>query len=256
MNKVYIGDIPDIYRLEYEKLKTAPLEEQRFKYFGHDIGVFSDTTRWETDTCVYWAITNHTPKWNNKTGIYLKNKSSAGCTYDKTTKKFKWWFGKQVMSVNVDMHADMCKYFNAGWFMNEPIGIRISTTNSVFVKVLQGKITNINELLKNIIKVNPTLRAYDLDLDKVYAFGTAAAFNRIQSIADYIDVAKDVNVLLDFLCDQNTETWMLDELVRLAKMLGRKVDFSWTPDVIKLKKVDWQQDVDSLRGEWLTLLSF
>ena len=257
MTRVYIEDHTMAARKVFEELKTAPLQEQRFKFYGNDISGYHDISRAETDTHVYWSSTTHIPKWNTKSGIYLKKDTDSGCTYDKTTKKFKFWYGKQIMYGKPDMYQDMCKYFGAEWFLSETHGLRSSTTNSVFAKVLLGKITNRDELIKSIIKTNPMLRNYDLDIIKVHAYVSAGQHHRIQAIADYIDVAKDVNVLLDVLSEpDNNISWELGNLVRNARMLNRKVDFSWNNDTIDTKRQQWSREIDDIRQEWLPLLSF
>lgn len=257
MTRVYIEDHTMAARKVFEELKTAPLQEQRFKFYGNDVQGYHDISRAETDTHVYWASTTHTPKWNPKSGVYLKKDTDSGCSYDKTTKKFKFWYGKQIMYGKPDMYQDMCKYFGAEWFLSETHGLRSSTTNSVFAKVLLGKITNRDELIKSIIKTNPMLRNYDLDIIKVHAYVSAGQHHRIQAIADYIDVAKDVNVLLDVLSEpDNNISWELGNLVRNARMLNRKVDFSWNNDTIDTKRQQWSREIDDIRQEWLPLLSF
>ena len=257
MTLTYIEDDQHPTRQKYEALRNAPMAEQRFKFFGNDVYPYQDISRMETDTHVYWAQTVHTPKWNVKTGVYLKNESSVGCTYEKATKKFKWWYGKQVMFAAPQMYRDMCKYFGAEWFMEETNGLKISTTNSVFAKVLLGKITNTDQLMKAIIKANPVLRNYDLDLNKVRAYVESSAHCRIQAIADYVDVAKDINVVLDILSNPNNNlSWLISDLIAYARMLNRKIDFSWDQDTQKAMHNKWHEEIEVIKQEWMPLLSF
>jgi len=257
MTRVYIENEPMLVREKFAELRNAPLQEQRFKFYDGSVIGYHDISRAETDTHVYWASTAHIPKWNPKTGLYLKNDSDSGCTYDKATKKFKFWFGKQVVFTKPEMYQDMCKYFGAEWFLDEKQGLRLSTTNSVFVKVLQGKINNSHELIKAIIKTNPMLRNYNIDINKVYSYVSAGHHNRIQAIADYVDVAKDVNVLLDVLSDPNNDIgWESQALVRYARMLNRKIDFSWNLNTFNEKRNQWGEEVQAMREEWLPLLAF
>ena len=257
MKKTYIEKNAHTTREAFEKLRDASLPEQRFKFFGGDTHSYEDISRMESDTHVYWAVTVHIPKWNQKTGLYLKHDSSAGCTYDKTTKKFKWWFGKHVMYTNAELHQDMCKYFNADWFLKETDSLKLSTSNSVFVKVLLGKITNTDELIKGIIKVNPTLRNHNLDTTKVHAYLSMAPHMRVQGLADYADVAEDINVVLDRLTTPNGGfSWMITGLITSARMLNKKIDFTWNDAAIKAKHDEWNKDIENIRKEWLPLYSF
>lgn len=260
MEKIYIdsGEGANLGRLEYEKTMAAPLKEQRFKFFGNMLYGYSDITRLETDTHVYWANTMHVPKWNHKTGIYLKNDSTSGCTYDKQTKKFKFWYGKQVMFQNEYIYKDMCKYFGAEWFIDEPNALKLSTTNSVFVRILKGNITNSNDLVKAIVKTNPVLRKYDVDINRIQNYvQMAGQYNRIQSIADYVDVAKDINALLDQLSDPGNQiSWRITNLISLARMLDRKIDFTWDTDTIEKVHDKWTEEVEIIKEEWMPLLAF
>lgn len=257
MKLVYIENEPHITRLEYEKIKNAPLAEQRFKFYGHMVYAFADISRMETDEHVYWAYTTHSPKWNPKSGIYLRNDSTNGCSYDKKTKKFKFWYGKQIMFANDDIYKDMCKYFGAEWFINEVNSLKISTTNSVFVKVLLGKITNTDELIRAIIKANPVLRSYDLDINKVRTYVESSHHCRIQAIADYVDVAKDINVVLDILSNPNNNlAWQVSDLISYARMLNKKIDFSWDQETLKAMHTKWQEEIEVIKQEWMPLLSF
>ena len=257
MNKVYIESDANLNRLECEKVMQAPLAEQRFKFYGHMIYGYSDISRMETDTHVYWANCTHIPKWNPKTGIYFRNDSTGGCSYDKKTKKFKFWYGKQVMFLSDDIYKNMCEYFGAEWFINEPQGLKISTTNSVFAKVLLGKITDKDELIKAIVKANPVLRNYNLDISKLRTYIESASHNRIQGIADYVDVAKDINVVLDVLSNPNNNlSWLISDLIAYARMLNRKIDFSWDSETQKAMHTKWQEEIEVIKQEWMPLLSF
>ena len=245
-------------RLAYEDLKKKSFVEQRFWFFDGELIPFTDMTRAETDTNVYWAATTHTPKWNNKSGIYLKHASNYGCSYDKTTKKFKWWFGKQVLNFAQSIVADMCKYFNAEWFINEPVNLRYSTTNSVFVKVLTGKITDRHALIQAIVKANPVLRRHNLDIDLLNDYVSSNRNNRIQILGEYIDVAEDTNVFLRSMVNQDGHSWMLGTVVKAARMLDRKIDFSvvHNEDVLREMKTKFNNDVDKLKGEFVGIIGF
>jgi hypothetical protein len=256
MKLTYIEDEPHASREKYEELKGAPLAEQRFKFFGGDIFPYQDISRMETDTHVYWAVTSHVPKWNKKSGVYLKNDSSMGCTYDKATKKFKWWYGKQIMFSNTDVYKDMCKYFGAEWFIEETNGLKISTTNSVFARVLKGKITNTEELINGIIKANPLLCKHDINTDKLLSY-VRTTNNRIQTLADYIEVAEDIDTLLSYVCKSGSGfSWRMYDLIKYARMLNRKVDFSWSEAMITHKRNEWEKEVEVIKQEWMPLLSF
>jgi hypothetical protein len=157
---------------------------------------------------------------------------------------------------NSDIYKDMCKYFGAEWFIEETNGLKISTTNSVFARVLKGKITNTDELIKGIMNSNPLLRKYDIDTNKLLSYVTTTN-NRIQTLADYIEVAEDINALLDHVCKSGSIfSWRLHDLMKYARMLNRKIDFSWSPETVNSKRDIWEKEIEVIKQEWLLLYSF
>jgi hypothetical protein len=179
-----------------------------------------------------------------------------GCTYEIATKKFKWWYGKQIMFGNTEMYTDMCKYFGAEWFIEEINGLRISTTNSVFVRVLKGKITNTEELINSIVKTNPLLRKHNVDTNKLLSYVTTTN-NRIQTLAEYIEVAENIDALLNRVCTSGSVfSWRIHDLIKYARMLNRKIDFTWSEAMITHKRNEWEKEVEIIKQEWMPLLWF
>jgi hypothetical protein len=157
---------------------------------------------------------------------------------------------------NTEMYTDMCKYFGAEWFIEETNGLKISTTNSVFVRVLKGKITNTDELINAIMKSNPLLRNHSVDTNKLLSY-VETTNNRIQTLADYIEVAENIDTLLDRVCKSGSIfSWRLHDLMKYARMLNRKIDFGWSEAMITDKRDKWEKEVEIIRQEWLLLYSF
>jgi hypothetical protein len=230
-------------KVKYEELKQQSIDKQRFAFFKGDTHVWVDETRAESDTHVYWACNACVPKWNKKTGIYIKRDASAGCTYDKATKKFKWWFGKNAVLNGPNLVKDMCNYFKAEWFTNSPLGLQNSTTNCTLSKVLLGKITNPRDLIKSIIKVNPTMRGMHISTELVWDYINKKAGQKVQSLADFIDVAKDPNHAIEYAIDMEYMTFELSDLLKQAQMLNRKIDFKWSPKRILEVHNEWTKEI-------------
>ena len=120
---------------------------------------------------------------------------------------------------------------------------------------MKGKITNTTELVECIVKTNPVLRNCNLDISKLIVY-TAATNNRVQTLTDYVDVAKDVNVVLDKLSNHGAFSWIMLDLVKYARMLNRKIDFNWDLSTITSKRIEWEREIEAIREEWLPLYSF
>jgi hypothetical protein len=253
MQVTSIECLPIGYKESYLTYKSKPLEQQRFAFFGGKVHGYHEVSRKETDTHVYWVQNSAAPKWNSKSGLYLRNTSSQGATYDKATKKFKWWYGKQMAVSNNVILKDMCDYFKAEWFNNAPINLKISTTNSTLSKVLLGKITNPRDLIKGIIKVNPTLRNLNISTELVWRWLNSGNSSRIQALGDMMSVAKDPNHVLEFILD-GQNNYMHHELVDLSKqaqMLGRKIDFKWSMNRMKEVHNEWTIEIMDMEQDYV-----
>jgi len=249
MQVTNITGIVPIQKTTYENLKNQPIDKQRFSFFKGSLYVWTEDTRAESDTHIYWASNHCKPKWNKKTGLYLKRDSNFGCTYEKATKKFKWWFGKQGTVNGTLIVADMCNYFKTEWFNSIPVGLRLSTTNTNMNKVLLGKITNPRDLIKAIIKTNPTMRGMNISTELVWDYVNKNQGYRIQTLVDTLSVAKDPNHAIEYVISNNGATWDMQDLTKQAQMLGRKIDFKWSSNRIKEVHQDWTREIMDIEQE-------
>ena len=78
-----------------EMNKSNSPEKQRYDYYKGTLYGLTYATRKETDTHVYWSISNRQPRFENGKLFYTNN-NSQGATYDKSTKKLKIWFGSNM----------------------------------------------------------------------------------------------------------------------------------------------------------------
>lgn len=249
MQVTNIVDFTPPQKTTYLNIKSQPIDKQRFQYFKGSLYVWQEDTRAESDTHIYWASNACSPRWNSKTGLYLKRDSTFGCTYEKATKKFKWWYGKQAATNGTLLLNDMCKYFKTEWFTNSPVGLQNSTTNTNINKVLLGKITNPRDLIKAIIKTNPTMRGMNISTELVWDYVNKNQGFRIQSLADTLSVAKDPNHAIEDVNSNGTVDWIMQDLIKQAQMLGRKIDFKWSTNRVKEVHQDWTREIMDIEQE-------
>lgn len=242
------GYVPE-QKLIYCNLEDMPIEKQRFKFFANSVYGWVESTRAETDTHVYWATNTCTPKWNKKTGVYLKKSASSGCTYDKAKKTFKFWYGKQVNHDSGVIPADMCNYFKVEWFNNIPAGLKLSTTNSNMKKVFLGKITNPRDLIKAIVKANPTLRGMNISTELLWDYCNLNSGCTIQSLCDALSVAKDPNHAIEHVYASGTLSWQTGDLIKQAQMLDRKIDFKWSVKRMAEVHNEWTREIMDIEQE-------
>ncbi len=235
----------------YLNMKQQPIDKQRFAFFKGSLYTWAEETRAESDTHVYWAVNVCEPKWNKTSGLYLKRKTVAGCTYDKATKKFKWWYGKHAVMVMSNIVKDMCNYFKTEWFSNAPQGLIASTTNGTLSKVLLGKVTNPRDLIKAIIKVNPTMRGMNISTELLWKYCNNRLGSRLQALSDLLSVAKDPNHAIEYMLDKDYLDHHLSDLVRQAQMLNRKIDFKWSKSRIAEVHIEWTKEIMDIEQEYI-----
>jgi hypothetical protein len=235
----------------YLNLKGQPIDKQRFAFFKSTLYTWVEETRAESDTHIYWAVNNCSPKWNKTGGLYLKRDSVAGCTYDKATKKFKWWFGKQAIIQMPNLVKDMCAYFKTEWFDSVPQGLKISTTNSTLSKVLSGKITNPRDLIRGIIKANPTMRDMNISIETMWKYCNNRVGMRLQSLSDILSVAKDPNHAIEYMFDKDYMNHDTLDLIKQAQMLDRKIDFKWSRSRIAEVHTEWTKEIMDIEQEYI-----
>lgn len=249
------GYIPE-QKTKYETVKRLPIDKQRFHYFKGNFYSWEETTRAETDTHVYWASNNCRPIWNKTSGLYLRKVAASGCTYDKAKKTFKFWFGKQINHDSGVIPADMCNYFKVEWFNNIPVGLRLSTTNSTMKKVLLGKVTNPRDLIKAIVNTNPTLRGMNISTELLWNYCNLNGGYKIQGLCDALSVAKDPNHAIEYTSAPGTPTWEIQDLIRQAQMLNRKIDFKWSTKRMAEVHDEWTKEIMDLEQESVEMVQY
>jgi hypothetical protein len=246
---ITFGQVPQ-QKETYNKLKLESIEKQRFAFFSGKLYQWVQETRAESDTHVYWAINSCTPKWNIKSGLYLKKDAAAGCSYDKVKKTFKWWYGKQAVIACPTLVADMCNYFKTEWFLNIPPSLKVSCTNTNLNKVLLGKITNPRDLIKGILKTNPVMRGMNISTETLWKYVNARGIaNRLQSLSDIMSVAKDPNHALEFMATAEYLSLEVTDLIKQAQMLNRKIDFKWSKSRMSEVHSDWTAEIMDIEQE-------
>lgn len=232
----------DHERNKFFNLKQESIERQRFVFFGQKIYGWHEVTRAESDTHIYWSENTCVPKWNIKTGLYMKRETHGGCSYDKSKKTFKWWFSKHATLNISGLVKDMCDHFKTEWFINAPKSLQLSTTNTNLNKVLLGKITNPRDLIKAIIKVNPIMRGMNISTEIMWEYLKEHASDRLQSLSDGLTVAKDPNHFIEYI-SKNHYDHLAQDLIKQAQMLGRKIDFRWSTKRMIEVHTEWTRDI-------------
>jgi hypothetical protein len=115
--------------------------------------------------------------------------------------------------------------------------------------VLLGKITNPRDLIKAIVKANPTLRGINISTELLWKYCNNRAGSRLQSLCDTLSVAKDPNHAIEYVIEKDYLDHHLSDLVKQAQMLGRKIDFKWSKSRIAEVHTEWTKEIMDIEQE-------
>ena len=221
----------DGYQSRYLDILELDNERQRRLFYGSRLYSINYVTRKETDTHIYWSLSNKEPKlFNNK--FFFAHKNLQGVTYDKKTKSIKIWFGQKIYELERTIVDDILNTFDCRWVHSIPLSINKIISTTIFKRILKKKITTQEEICRDYFKVSP-FKDKEVDIDLyIKTFenyqGSTKAFNK------YFTIAQDCNVMLKFLVDNNYvqaySNYLIEELVNSAIILDKPIDFKMSID--------------------------
>lgn len=242
MEKIEIFNNIEAYNMSLNFLSDT-YEMQRFNFYRGKVTAFVCAQRKEIDTHVYWSYTEAKPRFENNRLFYTRN-NKYGFTYDKTTKDFKFWFGRSIHEIPPFMLYDVFKHFNIDWYEKLSPSL-ISLLNATMVKnMIKGKITNPRDYVKAYLKTSP-YRKSEISPELFYK-----TFNKpnIQSPKKYrkiIEYSTDPNHALEFITVQNNGyiDYTITDLYDQASALDRRVNPKWSEARMKDVHAEWTREI-------------
>lgn len=242
MEKIEIFNNIEAYNMSLNFLSDT-YEMQRFNFYRGKVTAFVCAQRKEIDTHVYWSYTEAKPRFENNRLFYTRN-NKYGFTYDKTTKDFKFWFGRSIHEIPPFMLYDVFKHFNIDWYEKLSFSL-ISLLNATMVKnMIKGKITNPRDYVKAYLKTSP-YRKSEISPELFYK-----TFNKpnIQSPKNYrkiIEYSTDPNHALEFITVQNNGyiDCTITDLYDQASALDRRVNPKWSEARMKDVHAEWTREI-------------
>lgn len=242
MEKIEIFNNIEAYNMSLNFLSDT-YEMQRFNFYRGKVTAFVCAQRKEIDTHVYWSYTEAKPRFENNRLFYTRN-NKYGFTYDKTTKDFKFWFGRSIHEIPPFMLYDVFKHFNIDWYEKLSPSL-ISLLNATMVKnMIKGKITNPRDYVKAYLKTSP-YRKSEISPELFYK-----TFNKpnIQSPKNYrkiIEYSTDPNHALEFITVQNNGyiDCTITDLYDQASALDRRVNPKWSEARMKDVHAEWTREI-------------
>lgn len=214
-----------------EFFKFTP-ERQRLEYYtnrGYYNSIY--TFIYEDDTKLCLGNEGRTVRFNNNKAWSQASPDKKGFTYDKTTKKFKFWYKTIPNSFSEYEWSKILTHSGNEWL--EPIFYPITSliTATMLGKIFSKKITNPIDLCKLFIKSKPWLKNSDMSPVQLHKLLVSLNSNRdpLGMFIPFFSVAKSVTPILDTYMDgKRYRNHIFTDLTNQCLALDRKIDFSWS----------------------------
>ena len=100
MEKITFLTGKDAYDKQYKFMLDQNAEYQKLRFYQGSLYSFNYATKKETDTHIYWSVSNKKPMLENEK-LFFKHENLQGASYDRKTAKVKIWFGRKFNNMDV-----------------------------------------------------------------------------------------------------------------------------------------------------------
>jgi hypothetical protein len=207
-------------------------ERQRLEYYTNRGRYNSNYTfMYEDDTKLCLGIEGRQVRFNNNKAWSQTSPDRKGFIYDKTTKKFKFWYKTSANSFTDYEWGKILKHSGNEWLESifRPMGYLITAT--MLGKVFSKKITNPIDFCKLFIKSKPWLKNSDISPAQLHKLLVTLNSNgdTLGMFIPFFSVAKSVTPIVDMYMDgKKYRDHILTDLTNQCLALDKKIDFSWS----------------------------
>lgn len=224
---------------EYGQFMSLPMGVYKnIQYYNSIHGrSFFESNLCKKDGCMYYSHTTFRVK-KSKNGFYRQNTQKYGFTLNEKS-KLSVWYGKNIFEVPGIWN--LFEHLNMNWLNSKLVSY---VTKGVAEKILSGKLTNNIDVCKAYIKVmrlNCSPRLFFQVIDN-------AIYNK-PHLLQMMSVAKDQDHFLQKCLDEyrdrtaDTISYIVGDLVKQAQILGKQVDFTWSPKRMRQEHDDWTKEI-------------
>jgi hypothetical protein len=233
------------YDQHKEMLEQSP-EMQRFNFYTQKVYNFTYINKKETDTHVYWSVSEKTPRFENERLFYL-HKNTQGVTYDKQAKTIKIWFGLTPQKLTHIMLDNIVKHFNIDWYENLSQSLLTLLNKTMLQNMIKGKITNHRHYVKAYLKTSP-YKKMDISIELFYQVFTHNASNSPKFYRKVIEYSTDPNHALELIKEHGDYiSHNITDLYAQAAILNRKVNPKWSTARFKEVHNEWTREIMSMQ---------
>lgn len=236
-----------------DNILNQPEPIKRMLYHQGKIETFMYCSKNETDTHIYWSVSEMKPRFENNMLFYTR-KSKGGITYDKAKKSIKIWFGHKFVTLHYAVRLDLFKHFDCEWALEVGDALSSNFSVSIINRILKKRITNPRDLCKAYIKTS-YFRTLDISVEMFYqTFCKKEHGNRLRSpiaYKSYFLYATNPNEVFAMIQnDRHGEMFdsygEFSDLVNQAAILNRKYNPKWSKIRRNEEHIAWTKEIMEL----------
>ena len=217
---------------QHKFLLEQNVDYQRLKFYKGVIYAFNFVNKKEIDTHIYWSSCHKKPMFENNK-LFYKSETLHGATYDKQTKKFKIWFGKNFNRLDSAITEDIFKTMS--WDIPNSSYLCL-ITNGILNKLSTGKVKSTQGIIDAFCKYNP-YRKFNLDtekLDKILSDNNS--FINLRDYKHLFLASDNPNDVIDYMHDNMSTFYVkmheMQQISSIALSIGKTVDINWSSEYI------------------------
>lgn len=184
-------------------------------------------------------------KFNNK--IYNVSKELIGFTYDKKTKKIKFWFNQSLSKLK-PLIWKFFKYNNYNWFLNMSTNKCNLLTKTLLEDIISGKITNQEAYLKKWTKTSLKCNIHYKLLLNYVDNGSVYDLKKIIKVFDnpnaFLYRVKDVTM------NKETISIISDSYIQCL-MLGKKLKWNWSNKRFSDEHLQMSRQISEMKYDFI-----
>jgi len=230
MENVVLQPVQQEYK---EFMNLEPGLYKNIQYYNNIHGrIFFESNLCKKEGCMYYSHVTFRVK-KSKESFYRHNTQKYGFTLNEKG-KLSVWYGRNIFETP-GIWA-VFTHLNMNWLNSSLINY---ITKGIAEKILTNKLTNNLDVVKAYIKVmrlqcSPRL-LYNVINKNIY--------NK-PHLLQMLSVAKDQDHFLQkCLSDQNSDTYILTDLIKQAQILNKKIDYTWSANRMREEHDDWTKQI-------------
>lgn len=238
---------------EFDELFTLSPELFRLRYYGGRISKeYTETVLYADEEKICFSTNKHTLYISTTGKPFTKRKTLSGLTYDKKTKKAKFWFGKthslserELSGLKTHLGID------TEWLNDLSYhGIHTILSNPTIIgKIISGKITSCREMIKQYVKTSA--RGLNISPEVVYKYLKNREWGtNLKLLFSHAKVCVHPDDVFSDKC-RIEEDYTIKDMLNQAKRLGKKLDLKWSEKRMKQVHAEWTREIMGIELKYL-----